>query len=297
MIASDAREAGKATGRTVAVAPSASELRRLAIDRGVDPRVLEHALDPRERVRSQRVGSGTLVVLRVPCVARASGDPPFVTETLGLLESAEDVLVLTTDENDVVRALRDGALDRAAAPQIVVAALRATAESYASYLETIELAIDRIELRLARSRGNREVLELLLYQKTLVHYTAALRSTCGLVERIRSNGHLPSELHDEIDDVAVELRQALETADLERETLGATMDAFASIISNNLNDVMRVLTGATVVLTPPIAVASFWGMNVALPLQQAPWSFVALLILSAASSAGVAVWLRLRGWL
>jgi magnesium transporter len=95
----------------------------------------------------------------------------------------------------------------------------------------------------------------------------------------------------------VELRQARDTAELQRNVLAEMMDAFASIISNNLNVVMKFLAAATVILTIPMIVASLYGMNVALPLQGAPHAFIGTIVASVALCVVVAVAFRRHGWL
>lgn len=261
------------------------------------PRVpVEHALDPRERVRWEHGATWRLLVVRVPRRTQES-QLAFETVPVGVVITEADLAIVSACENDVTRAMRPRDGESASVSDVLVTVLHAVARSFAETVEITEDAIDSVEAALARSLRNTEVLALLRYQKALVVHSAALRALVVILERLPEA--LAIDVHDrrDLDDAAVELRQALEVADLERETLGATMDAFASIISNNLNDVMRVLTGAAVVFTPPLAIASFWGMNVPMPLARDPWAFWILVGVSTALSLLVFGALRLRRWL
>ncbi len=284
------------------VAPGGDEIRALVERHGVGPEIVEHALDPRERVRLHEVAGVSLMVLRVPCRTTGTSGPPYRTAPLVVVRTAREVVVISAAENDVVAALRVARDQPPSTSPIGVAvrALEATASTYLTYLEEIESATSGIEQRLALSLRNEEVLELLQYQKTLVHFTAALRASFALGERLLASGARRGDDDEEravLQDAVVELRQALEVADLARETLGETMDTFASLISNNLNDVMRVLAAAAIVLTPPVVIASFWGMNVIIPLRDEPYGFAMLVAASLTVSAVVAGVLRLRRWM
>jgi magnesium transporter len=173
------------------------------------------------------------------------------------------------------------------------------ARSYLAALERTQVEVDRLEEQLKRSLRNREVLELLRHQKSLVYFTTALTGNELVLERLHKGRLLPWTPEDEdlLEDVRIELRQAIEMVEIAEGILAEMMDAFASIVSNNLNGVMKVLTAATILLAIPTLVASLWGMNVTLPFGTAPWAFAAL---CAGCALGVAVlaWLfRRRGWL
>lgn len=256
---------------------------------------VEHALDVKERVRWERDPGYRLLVVRVPR-REAPSALGLDTVPVGLIVTEQDVAIVSAVENDVTRELRAHA-ERARTTDVLVALLRVVARSFAETVDDVEQAIDVVEQRLARSLRNTEVLELLRFQKALVHHTSALRALMDLLERLPQRLGLDESDARGLDDVVVELRQALEVADLERATLGDTMDAFASIISNNLNDVMRVLTAVAVVLTPPVTIASLWGMNVPLPFAERPAAFWILLLGSTLASLLVALVLRFRRWL
>ena len=95
-----------------------------------------------------------------------------------------------------------------------------------------------------------------------------------------------------LEDAITENRQAIEMAQIYSNILNGTMDAYASIISNNLNGVMKFLTSITIILAVPTMISSFWGMNVGLPLQNSPWGFAVMVIVSILLTLGVSWWLK-----
>jgi magnesium transporter len=172
-----------------------------------------------------------------------------------------------------------------------------TAILYLSFLRQIDKKSRDIEIGLLRSTENKEVVKLLELGKSLVYFTTSLKSNDLVMEKLLRtwNSHSESELkkalqfypEDEelLEDVIVENKQAIQMAEIYSSILNSMMDAFASIISNNLNLVMQILTVFTIVLALPTMVASFFGMNVALPFQNVPSAFWGTIGLSVALSS------------
>jgi magnesium transporter len=283
----------------IAIAPDEAEIERLVREHGVPREVVEHSLDARERARLAQQDGVTFIVLRSPVRGTPGGNLPRTTTPFGLVWTDRDVVTIAAQDNEVIAQVRAATAALDAPHRVTLAHLRATADTFLAHIEELEQAIDVEEERLARSQGNREVLELVRLMKSLVHFTAALRSLEHLVERMQKAGWLevPEEDLGALDDTLIELRQALETCNLERETLGETMDAFASIISNNLNAVMKLLAALTLVTSPPLILASLWGMNVPVPWAHAPWAFWTLVAISIALCLAIAVAMVRRRWM
>ena len=108
---------------------------------------------------------------------------------------------------------------------------------------------------------------------------------------------LYEEDEDILEDAIIENKQAIEMANIYRDILNGTMDAYASIISNNLNRVMKSLTSITIILAIPTMVASYWGMNVAVPMQNNPWGFAIILIFSILIAGIATIWLNKKNML
>lgn len=286
-----------AAGWVHASKPSANELDAL-VAAGVPREFLQHALDPNELPRLDRNAESSLVIIRVP-VRGAPGDLPFQTSALGVITTRERLVTVTRDELDVQALTPPEGLDAARPLRAVLRLLERTAERFLSHLHELETEVDRLEDQLHQSLRNAEVLQLLRHQKALVHFTTGLSGNELVLGRLRRDQHFPLGPGDDdlLDDVAVEVRQAIEVTRIAQDILSQMMDAFASIISNNLNVVMKVLTSLTILLAIPTLIASFYGMNVGLPLQQHPAAFVVLVATSALLSAALAVLFYRRRWL
>jgi magnesium transporter len=132
---------------------------------------------------------------------------------------------------------------------------------------------------------NREVLELLKYEKSLVYFETALKSNELMMERLDRSRMINAYPEDEdlLDDVLTENRQAIQMVGIANNILSQMMDAFASIISNNLNSVMKFLASITIVMAIPTMIASFYGMNVKLPRIHEMYDFGVVVVLSTVS--------------
>lgn len=287
------------------IEPTKKDLESLA-EMGFRREDLAHALDPHERPRVRTTKRDVLVVLRVPIapVPNAKEMLPMSTVPFGILLGAEKGLVICAKRHDIVRDLtafieRKEPADARSAHRVVLYAMELTASDYLRRLAELDKTIDRIEEGLRSSLENREVLSLLQHQKALMHLTVALDDMHVMLEQVEQVPILRPSADEEawLEDVRIEVRQALATARLSSDVLSQMMDAFASMISNNLNVVMKFLASVTVVLTVPILVASFYGMNVGLPGQRTPGMFGMLLAISAAVCGVLVFLLRRRKWL
>jgi len=155
-----------------------------------------------------------------------------------------------------------------------------------------------LEDQLQASMRNKEVMELLKYQKSLVYFTTALKSNELVLERLQRGQlfHMYPDDEDLLEDVITENQQAIEMINISNNILSSMMDAFASIISNNLNVVMKFLASVTIVLNLPTIVTSFFGMNVGFPFQNQPWAYLAILAVAILLSTVVVVIFVKRDW-
>ena len=264
--------------------------------------LLAHLSDPDERPRARRIGDCVLAVLHFPHAQAAAAPVPYTTLPLSLIVTPRNIVTVAPERAAFLDGIACGEIEAGPPEDRARFVLQLTwelARSYLAALERTQIEVDRLEEQLKRSLRNREVLELLRHQKSLVYFTTALTGNELVLERLHKGRLLPWTPEDEdlLEDVRIELRQAIEMVEIAEGILAEMMDAFASIVSNNLNGVMKVLTAATILLAIPTLVASLWGMNVTLPFGTAPWAFAAL---CAGCALGVAVlaWLfRRRGWL
>lgn len=278
--------------------PSDADLKAL-VDLGVPDDLPRHLQDPFEIARLDRSGDAHLLVLRVPRPPVAL-DTPYTTAPLGIVLLGQLVVTVASSATDVIPSLlQKKNVDVAHPERFVLEVMMCMAESFIAHVHTIDLEVEKLEDELEASLRNQEVLTLLKYEKSLTHFTTALASNRLMLERLRKDTHFPFEQADRelLEDTLVEIQQAIEMTSISSNILSQMMDAFASIISNNLNSVMKILTSLTIVLTFPVILASFYGMNVTLPAQHHPLAFWMTVVSSALVSALVARVFWKRRWL
>jgi len=280
--------------------PSMEEIAQLE-SLGIPQDYINYPLDLDERARTERENGDLLIVLRIPYYQGKSADIPYSTIPLGIILTERLLVTVCKMENSVVNELSSGrirGLSTAKRHRFVLRILLNTANQYLGYLREITKSVDTLEDQLQRSTRNKEVLELLKYQKSLTLFTTALKSNELMMERLQRSRIFETYPEDEelLEDVLTENRQAIEMTNISSNILSSMMDAFASIISNNLNGVMKFLASVTIMLSLPTMIASFFGMNVHLPFEANPMAFLLIIILSAGIALCAAYIFWKRDW-
>lgn len=275
-----------------------AELKQL----GIPAEFLHHAPDLDERARTERNDGVLLIILRFPHAPGPSASVPYLTLPLSIIVTETMLVTITPQATGFLQQFAAGhvrGLSTGKPTRFVLHLLGHIAEQYLARVREINQAVDALEDRLQRSLKNQEVLELLKYQKSLVYFTTALQSNELVLERLQKGQLLKHFPEDEelLDDVLIEVRQAIEMTSISENILSQMMDAFASIISNNLNVVMKFLASITIVLSVPTLMASLYGMNVSLPGGAHPLAFTAILGVSGFISAVVLWILWKKDWL
>ena len=281
--------------------PTPDELTRLQ-GMGFPMDYLTYPLDLDERPRTEREDGAILIVLRIPFFQGWTVDVPYTTIPLGIVITDKYLVTICKRSNDIIQEFAGGrvrGLSTGKRNRFVLRLLLHTAAQYLNYLREISRVVETLEDKLQQSSRNREVLELLKYEKSLTYFTTALKSNELMLERLQRSQMFKAYPDDEdlLEDVITENQQAIEMTSIQNDILSGMMDAFASIISNNLNEVIKLLTAVTLVLSFPAIIAGLFGMNVALPFQEDhPLSFPIILLISVGISLGVVLILKRRDW-
>jgi magnesium transporter len=264
------------------VDPTTDEIEKM-VAQGIPPDFITYPLDMDERARTEREDNGTLLILiRIPYYMGSKVDIPYITIPLGIILTDEWVITVSRRPNELITEMSSGrvrGLSTAKRIRFVLQVLLNNATKFLAFLREINRIVEDLEDRLQLSMQNKEVLELLKYQKSLVYFATALKTNELLLERLQRTQlfRMYPEDEDLLEDVITENQQAIEMVNISSTILSSMMDAFASIISNNLNVVMKFLASVTILVSLPTIITSFYGMNVALPLDD-KW-FTWLLIL------------------
>lgn len=245
--------------------------------------LLKAALDEEERSRTEIDENSLLIITNIP-VMRAKDS--YDTLPLGIILTPECIITVCLEENEVLSDFNPNTarfFSTFKKTRFLFQILYKSATLYLRYLKQINRRTDEIERYLRRSMKNQEIFDLLDLQKGLTYFTASLRSNGIVLEkllRLRSNNQLQhlikmyEEDEDLLEDVIIENKQAIEMVEMYSHIMNGMMDTFASIISNNLNMVMKFLASITIILAIPTMVSSFFGMNVPVPFAQNEMGFI-----------------------
>ena len=282
------------------VAPTDEEIEMLVENYDVPEEFLRNPLDDEERPRidTDADSDSLLMIVDIPHVQ--DNDHPDLVETvpLGIIikkrqiitVSLRDVPMLKAFTENQVKDLKVGYRNRFA-----IQIMNAAAGEYLRLLRQVDKSIESSEKELAKITTNKELYRLLDLSKTLVYFSTSLKSDEAVLEKLN---HGPTTIRqyeeDEelLDDVIIEFKQAEQMADIYMSVVSHTLDAYASIINNNMNDIMKIMAAATIALSVPTIISSFFGQNCPMPwdaeFASKPVPFF-ILLLSGIFSIGIAV--------
>lgn len=268
----------------------------------IPPEFITYPLDLDERPRVEKEEGYTLILLRIPYAQGATADIPYTTIPLGIVLNGQWIMTICRSNHHLVQELAAGkvrGLATAKRNRFILHVLLFAANSYLAYLRDINKIVDTLEDQLQLSMRNKELMGLLKYQKSLVYFTTALKSNELMMERLHRSGFFRVYPDDEdlLEDVITENQQAIEMTNIASNILSSMMDAFASIISNNMNIVMKFLAAITIVLALPALIAGLYGMNVRMPFQDWPYVFWAILGVSLLITVAVTRIFLKRDWM
>lgn len=277
-------------------APTNDELMKVASENGIEPDDLRAAMDDEERSRIQVEDSYTLILVDVPTVEERNEKSAYVTIPMGIILTKEVIITVCLEDTTVLQAFMNSRVRNFHTymkTRFVLQILNRNASLYLIYLRNINRKSEEVETKLHKSTKNQELIELLELEKSLVYFTTSLRSNESVLEKMLRTESIKKypEDTDLLEDVIVENKQAMEMANIYSGILSGMMNAFASVISNNLNIVMKFLATITIVMSIPTMIFSAYGMNLntaGMPFAGSPFGFGIVIILSAVVSMLVA---------
>ena len=281
--------------------PSADEIREVSDRLVIQEDYLRAALDEEERPRTESEDGVTLIVIDIP-VPYPEQTILYTTMPLGIIVTPDSIVTVCLHENAIIQDFENGRVKSFYTfkkTRFVLQILFRNASYFLQYLRQIERISDRIGAELNQSMRNRELIQLMNLKKSLVYFSTSLRSNQIVLDKTLTFQPLRMYADDAdlLEDVIIENKQAIEMANTYSTILTETMDAFASIISNNFNNILKLLTSITIILAIPTMIASFLGMNVPVPLQDEPYGFLIIIVLSLIVSSLLAVAINRKGWL
>ena len=238
---------------------------------GVEGDMLKAALDEEERARIEVDDGNTLVLFDIATIEDEEGYFSYSTMPLGIILTPSCIITVCLKENSVIHTMaynRIKNIDTYNCMRFLYQLLYSTHVKFIQYLKQIERSSQRVKGELNRSTKNKELLQLLDLENSLVYFSTSLKANSIIIERLVRMDDLSDKENSELlEDAQIENRQAVEVCKIYRDIIAGTSDAYASVISNNLNMIMKVLTALTVVISIPTLIASFWGMNTWVPWE------------------------------
>ncbi len=275
------------------IAPTEEEILQTAEQCHVDADALRAALDPEERSRIETDETYTMILVNIPTIVTANQKELYDTIPLAVILADEKIITVCSQHSPILRQFEENKVrdfSTAMRSRFLLQILFRVNSLYLQYLRSIDKRSEQVEAKLQRTTKNRELIEVYRLEKSLLYFTTSLRSNESVLEkmlRIDSIKKYPEDA-ELLDDVIVENKQAIEMANIYSGILRGTMDVFASVISNNLNIVMKVLSIVTIVMAIPTIIFSAYGMNVnpaGMPFATSPAGFGIILGIAAAISA------------
>ncbi|MDD2418357.1 MAG: magnesium transporter CorA family protein [Oscillospiraceae bacterium] len=259
------------------VNPDEREVNFLISHFSLEPDFLRASLDEEESARIESEDGNTLVIFDTPVSGKTDVGVTYSTMPIGILVTPNHVITVSLRENAIIREFTQGVVKNVQTglkTQFVLFIMLRVATRFLQYLKQIDKISILLEKQLRKSMKNKELIQLLDLQKSLVYFSTSLKSDETTLEKMMRGRYIKlyEDDQDLLEDVLIEIKQAVEMSNIYLNILSGTMDAFASVISNNLNIVMKILASITIVISIPNIIAGFYGMNVkGLPFDQLFW--------------------------
>lgn len=282
--------------------PTEEEIKKVCKEVKIKEDFIRYPLDYEEKARiDEEDEDGTILfIVDVPIIEKEKESEIYTTMPLGMIVVRDEYFItVSLKRNRIIDSFeknRVKAFSTYKKSRFLFQIMLINASYYLTYLKQINKETEIAESTLKTSMKNRELLKLLSLEKSLVYFTTSLKSNEVVMEKTLRGKIL--KLYDEdediLEDAIIENKQAIEMSGIYRDILNGTMDAYASIISNNLNGVMKFLTSITIILAIPTLISSLWGMNVPVPLQNHPYGFPILVVACIVVTALSVLMLRKR---
>lgn len=269
--------------------PTTDDIRYLTDRFDVPESFLSDIADTDERPRIEYEGNWLLTIIRIP-LYDSDSDIPFTTVPMGIMTNNEIIISVcyyrTELIPDFIRYTRRKEVTVRHKYDLILRLIHSSAVWFLKYLKQINNEVARAEKQLEKSIRNEDLLRLMKLEKSMVFFNTSIRGNEVMLSKLQSIFQDPVYMDKElVEDVETELKQAHLTVNIYSDILTGTMDAFASIISNNVNTIMKRMTSISIILMVPTLIASFYGMNVPVYGENMPHGFALIILLSILLSA------------
>ena len=286
------------------ISPSEEEIKEVCDNLNIKDDFIKYSLDYEEKARIDIEDDGTMLfIVDIPIIEKENDSEIYTTMPIGMIVVRDDYFItVSLKNNSIIKEIENKVYKNIVTykkSRLIFQILYQNAATFLNLLKRISKETEIAESVLKSSMKNKELLKLLNLEKSLVYFTTSLKSNEVVMEKTLRGKiiKLYDEDEDILEDAIIENKQAIEMSKIYSDILNGTMDAYASIISNNLNGVMKFLTSITIILSIPTMVASFWGMNGEVPMQNNKLGFLIIMIFSVLSAIIAMIWLKKKDML
>lgn len=284
--------------------PTVEEIEKIHKETKIDRALMLKLLDEEELPRIEISGNDTLIVVDIPFIEDRRHKNKYITVPMGIIISTNNYFVtICLKKNDIIEDFINENIKEFYTymkTRFLIQLFMKISVTYLSYLKLINQEIESKEHALYKSTENKELVYLLGLQKSLVFFIASLKENDIVLEKIAKGNIVPlyEGDFDLLEDAMIENKQGIEMANIYREILSTVSDTYSTVISNNLNRVMKILTSITIVISVPTMISSFLGMNVPLGrLSTDPWASVQIFGISILLSILITIILKKKDML
>lgn len=276
--------------------PEPEEIRYITEYFDLDDSFIPDSLDEEESARIDCEDGNVLILVNMPTVQAEGNTFVYETVPLGIILTKENIITVCLEESSVIEDFfrkRVRSFDTCKRTRFLLQLLFKNAQKFLQYLRQIEKSSTQVEDALHKNMKNKDLIKLLKIEKSLVYFSTALKANEIVLEKMLKSSSIkyyPDDT-DLLEDVIIENKQAIEMCTIYRDIVQGTTEAFASVISNNLNAVMRFLTVMTIVIAVPTFITSLWGINVPVPFERNGFGFWIVIGISAVCTIITVIWL------
>lgn len=279
------------------VSPTEDEIKMVCSKLEIQEDFIRYSLDEEEKARIdiEEDDNTILYIIDIPTIEKERDKKVYVTMPIGVIFVRDDYIITVSQKNnDIIKDIKTENVITYKKSRFLLQILYANSKKFLSLLYKINKELESTENKLKNSLQNEGLLKMLDLEKSLVYFTTSLKSNEVVMEKTTRGKiiKLYEEDEDVLEDAIIENKQAIEMVKIYSDILNGTMDTYASIISNNLNAVMKILTSVTFILAIPTLIASVWGMNVELPFQRSPLGFAIITVISVILCVIATIWLK-----
>lgn len=287
------------------VKPTEKEMAYVIKETGVDETLLKYALDEEETSHIDTEDDQILVSINMPITEKNKRGKVYTTMPLGILVVKDDYVITISSEKfslmDMLSRKKTivGEIATYKKSRLAFQLIYITSVEFLRYLTYISRDVEAFEDNITKTMSNKELLKLINYQKSMIFFNTALKTNQAVMERLRRGKFIKLYEEDEdiLEDAVIENRQAMEMAATYSEILNGMTDIFGTVVSNNLNNVMKLLTSITLIISIPTLIASIMGMNVEFPFNTGVNGFYGIVGITAVITVIVTIWLNKKDML